>query len=225
MKYNIETINDICLQYGYSARTTSYNCSINNITTEDEVKNQENWWKPQIVCKTIDDDYYPIGEYIIDRFAICFSGYGTLTLEEENKVMQNLKQAKEMVDRLNAYITICNDEAEKQSEKEFHNNREAFAYIPTNGKNMITFCSTPGLSHREWLIDKLGYSEDEFNKIIRGFKDETGVYFYTGNFETNDHVEDVAKSYKEFYAGVQRVFCGMLPGKIGERWTPIKEIK
>lgn len=224
MKYNIETIKDICLQYGYSAYNTGYNCNINKVTTDDEVKNQENWWKPEIFCKTIDDEYY-IDEYTIDRFAVCFSGYGTLTLEEENKVIENIKSAKELVDRLNAYVTICNDEAEKRAEKEFHNNREAFAYIPTNGKNMITFCSTPGLSHKEWLIDRLGYSEDEFNKIIRGFKDETGVYFYVGNFETNERVEDIAKSYKEFYSGVQRVFCGMIPGKIGERWKPIKEIK
>ena len=223
MKYNIETIKDMCLPYGYSAHNTGYNCNISKLSTYDEIKNQENWWKPEIYCKTLNDEYL-ISDYVIDRFAVCFSGHGTLSLEEENKVMEYLKSAKELVDKLNAYIAICNKDAEIQAEKKFHNNREAFAYICNNDKHMITFCSTPGLSHKEWLIDMLGYSEEEFNNTVRGFKDKSGIYFYIGKFETNDDVERIAKHYKEFYSGGQKVYCGMIPGKIGERWKPMKEI-
>lgn len=108
MKYNIETIKSICESYGYSARNSGYQLYVNKIYGDDEDKNKENWWKPEIYSKLLNDEY-DMNEYIIDRFAVCFSGYGTLTLEEENKVIKNLNMAKELVDKLNEYINICNE--------------------------------------------------------------------------------------------------------------------
>ena len=108
MKYNIEIIKDMCLQYGYSAHNSGHNCYVNKLTTDDENKNKENWWKPEIYCKIIDNEY-DISDYTIDRFAVCFSGYGTLTLEEENKVIENIKITKELVDKLNDYVNSCNE--------------------------------------------------------------------------------------------------------------------
>ena len=86
---------------------------ISKIRSEDEEADKENWWKPEIFCRTVDDEYLE-NEYTIDRFAISFSGYGTLSLEEENKVMNNLKKAKELVDKLNLYVLICNEEAKEE---------------------------------------------------------------------------------------------------------------
>ena len=94
MKYNIETIKQLCEPYGYAARNSGYMLYINKVYSEDEEVDKENWWKPEIFCRTVNDEYLE-DEYTIDRFAISFSGYGTLSLEEENKVMEYLKKAKE----------------------------------------------------------------------------------------------------------------------------------
>lgn len=113
MKYSIETINELCEPYGYTARNGGYMLYVRKIHSDDEEINKENWWKPEIFCKMVDDEYNE-NEYTIDRFAITFSGYGTLSLEEENKVMENLKKAKEMVDKLNLYVLIRNEEAKEE---------------------------------------------------------------------------------------------------------------
>ena len=113
MKYDIETIKNMCEPYGYTARNGGYMLYVNKIRSEDEEIDKENWWKPEIFCRTVDDEYLK-DEYTVDRFAISFSGYGTLSLEEENKVMEYLKKAKELVDKLNAYIVICNEEVKEE---------------------------------------------------------------------------------------------------------------
>ena len=113
MKYNIETIKQLCEPYGYTARNSGYTLYVNKICLEDEEIDKENWWKPEIFCRMVDDEYLE-NEYTIDRFAISFSGYGTLSLEEENKVMNNLKKAKELVDKLNLYVLICNEEVKEE---------------------------------------------------------------------------------------------------------------
>lgn len=112
MKYNIETIKQLCEPYGYTARNGGYMLYVNKICSEDEEIDKENWWKPEIFCKMVDDEYLE-DEYTIDRFAITFSGYGTLSLEEENKVMKNINQAKELVDKLNEYVNECNKYVEE----------------------------------------------------------------------------------------------------------------
>ena len=112
MKYNMETIKSMCEPYGYVARNSEYILYVSKIRSEDEEMDKEIWWKPEIFCITV-DDWYLKDEYTIDRFAISFSGYGTLSLEEENKVMEYLKRAKELVDKLNTYINICNKKAKE----------------------------------------------------------------------------------------------------------------
>lgn len=113
MKYNIETIKQLCEPYGYAARNSGYMLYVNKIRSEDKDIDKENWYKPEIFCKLVDDEYLE-NEYTIDRFAITFSGFGTLGLEEENKVMKYLKKAKELVDKLNLYVLICNEEAKEE---------------------------------------------------------------------------------------------------------------
>lgn len=221
MKYNIETIKDICEPYGYAARNSGYMLYISKIRSEDEETDKENWWKPEIFCRTVDDEYLK-DEYTIDRFAISFSGYGTLSLEEENKVMENLKRAKELIDKLNMYVKICNENTEMElKEKEFHFKRKMFAYFPN--ENKMTFSPQTMLGHKEWICDKLGYSKEEFNNMIRGFEDEDGVYFYIGDFKVNNKVENAAYEYK-ISNPEKKVYCGMIPGEIGEKWKPIKEV-
>lgn len=102
------------------------------------------------------------------------------------------------------------------TEKEFHMQRIAFAII-----NNKVYTSSAGLSHKEWLIGENLISENEFDDIIRGFIDETGIYFYQGDFEQNEDVQKAARKYGPTLAPNSPIYCGMYKGKIGERWKPI----
>lgn len=102
------------------------------------------------------------------------------------------------------------------TEKEFHKQRLAFAII-----NNEIHTSSAGLSHKEWLIGENLISENEFDDIIRGFIDETGIYFYQGDFEQNEDVQKAARKYGPILAPNSPIYCGMHKGEIGERWTPI----
>lgn len=105
------------------------------------------------------------------------------------------------------------------TEQEFHNQRKAFAIFD----DKLNWCPT-GLSHHEWLVDSGLFQESQFTDIVRGYVDETGIYFYSGDFETNEYVEDMAKSWYSAIDTTKPVYCGVHKGQIGDRWKPIKQI-
>ena len=105
------------------------------------------------------------------------------------------------------------------TEQEFHNQRKAFAIFD----DKLNWCPY-GLSHYEWLVDSGLFQESVFNTLVRGYVDETGIYFYQGDFKTNAYVEDVAKSWYTSIDSNKPVYCGVYKGDIGERWKPIKQI-
>lgn len=107
------------------------------------------------------------------------------------------------------------------TEQEFHNQRKAFAII--DGK--LTWCPK-GLSHKEWLVDTGIMSQYVFdNELVRGYMDDTDIYFYQGDFKTNDYVELVARSWLCKFDQTLPVYCGVIKGKVGERWRPVKRIR
>ena len=105
------------------------------------------------------------------------------------------------------------------TEQEFHNQRKAFAIFD----DKLNWCPL-GLSHHEWLVDGGLFQEAVFNDIVRGYVVETGIYFYQGDFQTNQYVEDIAKSWYRTIDTTKPVYCGVQKGEIGERWKPIKQI-
>ena len=66
--------------------------------------------------------------------------------------------------------------------------------------------------------------ETVFNELVRGYVDDTGIYFYSGDFETNEYVEKTAKSWYSSIDTNKPVYCGVNKGIVGERWIPIKRI-
>lgn len=106
------------------------------------------------------------------------------------------------------------------TEQEFHNQRRAFAIFD----DKLNWCPK-GLSHKEWLVGGNLFDEAQFSELVRGFVDETGVYFYSGDFETNEYVEDVAKSWMNSIDKDLPVYCGVYKSRIGERWKPKKKIR
>lgn len=105
-------------------------------------------------------------------------------------------------------------------EQLYHNNRTTFAII-----NDTLEYGPLGLSHADWLIGQLGMSEEEFNMTVRGYFDNSCIYFYQGDFETNDVVETTAIKYAEFINKELPVYCGCIKGEVGEKWKPIKQIR
>lgn len=106
------------------------------------------------------------------------------------------------------------------TEQEFHNQRIAFAIY----NDKLNYCPK-GLSHYDWLVKGNIVDEFVFNGLVRGYMDETGIYFYSGDFETNDYVENMAKAWCNSLDSSKPVYCGVIRGEVGERWKPIKQIR
>lgn len=106
-------------------------------------------------------------------------------------------------------------------EKEFHNNRRIFAYY--DGK--LNFCEEVGLSHHEWLVGGRLFCDFVFNDLVRGYVDSEGVYFYRGDFQTDEYTENTAKSCLSYFDENLPVYCGVFKGEIGEKWKPIYQIR
>lgn len=105
-------------------------------------------------------------------------------------------------------------------EQLYHNSRITFAIID----NKLQF-GPLGLSHAEWLIGLLGMNMYQFNKVIRGYYNSTGIYFYQGNFETNNKVELAALNFADKIDSNLPIYCGCIVGEVGEYWKPIKQLR
>lgn len=115
--------------------------------------------------------------------------------------------------------------ADEKAEQDFHDNREIFycRKVDHNAFQLVE-CKTTGLSHHKWMVDICGMSEDTFENTVRGFKDNDGVYFYKGSeFKNDNDVEQAALALGALFLP-RKIYCGMKPGEIGEKWQPIKEI-
>lgn len=105
-------------------------------------------------------------------------------------------------------------------EQEYHNSRTTFAIMDGN-----IHYGPKGLSHKDWLVGRGIISEDAYNEIVRGYFDDSGIYFYQGNFETNDLVENTARTVANQFDNNLPIYCGCIIGEIGEKWKPIKQLR
>ena len=105
-------------------------------------------------------------------------------------------------------------------EQLYHNNRTTFVILHGH-----VHYGPKGLSHKDWLVGQNVMTEETYNQVVRGYFDETGIYFYQGDFETNDVVETTAVKYADFISKELPVYCGCIKGEVGEKWKPIKQIR
>jgi len=87
-------------------------------------------------------------------------------------------------------------------------------------------------SHRDWLMAEKVIpvkNNPELLGLTRGFADQTGLYFYEGDFALTERAErEVMGHLNELalFLGVTKelhLFGGELKGKIGEHWLGIKD--
>jgi len=67
------------------------------------------------------------------------------------------------------------------SEQKFHVSRIAFMII----NNEIIYLENSKMSHIEWY-KSLGYKEEDFNNIVRGYTKDNKIIFYKGDFLYDD---------------------------------------
>ena len=116
-----------------------------------------------------------------------------------------------------------NFSSKKEQEKTnvFHKQRTAFMII----NNEIKFLQNSTKSHYNWAKE-FNLTNDEFNKITRGYCLLNDIIFYKGNFEFD---EQVIINANKFYNQIM-TFCNLKTAKIyagldvgnGEIWPPKK---
>ena len=100
----------------------------------------------------------------------------------------------------------------------FNCTHTSFAII----NNIIEYSPT-GLSHKEWLIDYEGYTEEQYLNTIKGFVDIVNsgdIYFYQDNFDTNEIIEKYIKTFNNEVNG-SLSYCEPLNGKTVLKCEPI----
>ena len=109
----------------------------------------------------------------------------------------------------------------------FNKERVAFAIIENN----ILFMSNSEMDDKEWLVKGNIVTESKFNSITRGLIKDNKIYFYTGDFKTNEQVEnDALENIKHLCRALDIlvpniIYCGMKKGEIGTLWEPLKTIE
>lgn len=117
---------------------------------------------------------------------------------------------------------------DKVADNRFHKSRVAF--VEVEGKTK--FLKNSDMSHKEWVDKEFGITDEEFEKMVRGYIKDGEIYLYVGKgFRTTPELESRVRELtveicKE--TNMERpkaVYCGMNVGKVGEVWTPIKRIE
>ena len=122
-------------------------------------------------------------------------------------------KAKDLTIQLEPYVKV-------DKEQEYHNSRTTFVIL-----HGIVHYGPKGLSHKDWLVGQGVMTEEAYNKVVRGYFDETGIYFYQGNFETNEIVESIALKVADSIDKNKSIYCGCIIGEVGEKWEPIKKLR
>lgn len=104
------------------------------------------------------------------------------------------------------------------------NNRVLFMIID----NEIKYLINSNMDHKEWY-KSLNLDIEEFDNIVRGFVLDNKIVFYKGFFKYDKETIKIAELY---YPSIRKylnnptleVYCGVYPGKQGEKWEPIVRI-
>ncbi len=111
------------------------------------------------------------------------------------------------------------------NDKEFY--QSGIAFIIYQGH--IFYLKNSFLSHEEWC-SALGINKDLYMKLVRGYIKNNEIVFYQGNFKYNEEVINICiDTYKQiaFDNNLRdySVYCGVIKGKVGEKWKPILKVK
>ena len=110
------------------------------------------------------------------------------------------------------------DEEIKAAESEFHRQRRMF-YINFDDRLILAPRNIP-LSHQEWM-------GKEWESLVRGYVDSTGIYFYLGKEHRGGRsVKIVARRHLPTIFRVlgvrDMIHIGVRKGAVGERWEPLE---
>lgn len=93
--------------------------------------------------------------------------------------------------------------------------------------NEVKYLNNNSMDHREWFIS-LGGNIDDYPNLVRGFISNGKIVFYKNNFSYDEEVIKAAKIYapsmKVVLGDNLEVWCGVLPGKPGEKWEAIMKL-
>ena len=93
----------------------------------------------------------------------------------------------------------------------------------------VLYLENSTMDHREWYIS-LGYSEELYETIIRGFIIEGKIVFFKGmNFQYDQEVINSAKKHSReirLHCNNENleVYCGIVINSYGSKWEPILKI-
>ena len=93
--------------------------------------------------------------------------------------------------------------------------------------NEVKYLNNSNMDHREWFLS-LGGNPDDYPNLIRGFISNGKIVFYKNNFSYDEEVVKAAKRYapsmKVVLGDNLEVWCGVLPGRPGEKWEAIMKL-
>lgn len=117
------------------------------------------------------------------------------------------------------------------SAEDFHASRRMFVIL-NDGPILAGRDSTEG--HKEWFL-RMGWlsaaDDPAFETLIRGYSDGRDIYAYRGrDFLGDKAVEDAMRRHARLLQtefGLKdsaRVFLGVVPQKIGQKWSPHRSL-
>ena len=90
---NIERPNEIAQKFGY---VVEFKCGVLIVR-----QNEPDFYKTEIIVKS---DYNDNNEYVVERFAVEFVGFGSCEADKENNIFAGILRAKNCVEALNSYL-------------------------------------------------------------------------------------------------------------------------
>ena len=93
--------------------------------------------------------------------------------------------------------------------------------------NEVKYLNNSNMDHREWFLS-LGGNPDDYPNLVRGFISNGKIVFYKDAFSYDEEVIKTAKRYapsmKVVLGDNLEVWCGVLPGRPGEKWETIMKL-
>ena len=93
--------------------------------------------------------------------------------------------------------------------------------------NEVKYLNNSNMDHREWFLS-LGGNAEDYPNLVRGFISNGKIVFYKDNFSYDEEVIKTAKRYapsmKVVLGDNLEVWCGVLPGRPGEKWEAIMKL-
>ena len=93
--------------------------------------------------------------------------------------------------------------------------------------NEVKYLNNSNMDHREWFLS-LGGNPNDYPNLVRGFISNGKIVFYKDSFSYDEEVIKTAKRYapsmKVVLGDNLEVWCGVLPGRPGEKWETIMKL-